>query len=583
MTEPNDLARLYLSPRAKSIGLVESYVLGTQYVGRVPWFDASSNVPLFERAPCIKYPIVATAIASHVAFVLGEGRWPTLSSGTSEDDGEIDEDWGLPLDQSEALDRFVNVVLVKHARVKETARELLGEAMGSRSCGVVLSVRAGRLCAETVKPAWCTPTLDDNEECAKLEIRYPYIESFYNEAEKKWDERCMLYRRAIDATTDTVYQPAKAKEDGSEPDWVEDTAKTKAHGLGFCPVIWYPFMKPCSVATEVDGVALHERQLEEVDCLNIALSQKQRASVVAGDPQIVETGVATDHNPAPMGAVSRGVIVKKTDASDRSVSVFSSTSNAATGRKLARMRGSGVVWTYPAADAKVYTLTLPEGALAAIDDHAKDIRNKLSEAFFAVFLDPNEARTHGAISGKAMAFMFSRQLGFCDQVRDDFGDKALIPLVSMLLRIVYVIGKKNPTSLYMPGVKKVLPILESFDRETADENGATTTKRTWVAPRLEPQWGPYFPPGEQDQLFVVQLAAQAKDAGIATTTMCVEKLRDAGVFNVSSAEEVVKGIDDERATAAQEAMDQVHATAAALNGPEKKLKPGKMNGAAEAA
>jgi hypothetical protein len=182
-----------------------------------------------------------------------------------------------------------------------------------------------------------------------------------------------------------------------------------------------------------------------------------------------------------------------------------------------------------------------------------------------------------------MAFMFSRQLGFCDQVRDDFGDKALIPLVSMLLRIVYVIGKKNPTSLYMPGVKKVIPILESFDRETADENGVTTAKRAWVAPRLEPKWGPYFPPGEQDQLFVVQLAAQAKDAGIATTTMCVEKLRDAGVFNVSSAKEVVKGIDDERAKAQQEAMNQVHATAAALNGPEKKPKPGKVNGAAEAA
>lgn len=583
MTDPNALARLYLSPRATSIGLVESYVLGTQYAGRIPWFDASSNVPLFERAPCIKYPIVATAIASHVAFVLGEGRWPTLSSGTSEDDGEIDEDWGLPLKESETLDRFVNVVLVKHARVKETARELLAEAMGCRSVAVVTSVRAGRLCAETVKPAWCTPTLDDNEECSKLEIRYPYIETFYNEAEKKWDTRCMLYRRVIDAVKDTVYLPAKAKEDGSQPDWKEDPAKTKEHGLGFCPVLWYPFMKPCSVATEVDGVAIHERQLEEVDCLNIALSQKQRAAVVAGDPQTIETGVASDHNPAPMAAVSRGVIIKKTDASDRSVSVFSSTSNASTGRKLARMRGSGVVWTYPDAAAKVYQLTLPEGALAAIDDHAKDLRNKLSEAFFAVFLDPNEARTHGAISGKAMAFMFSRQLGFCDQVRDDFGDKALIPLVSMLLRIVYVIGKKNPTSLYMPGVKKVLPILESFDRETSDESGATTTKRAWVAPRLEPQWGPYFPPGEQDQLFVVQLAAQAKEAGVATTTMCVEKLRDAGVFNVASAEEVVKGIDEERATAQQEAMDQVHATAAALNGPEKNPKPGKVNGAAEAA
>lgn len=587
MTDPNDLALKYTTPRAKSIGVVESYVLGTQYAGRVGWFDASSGVPLFDRAPCIKYPIVATAIASHVAFVLGEGRWPSLTTGTSEDDGEIDEDWGLPLIESEALDRFINVVLVRHARLKETAREMLADAMACRSCAVVMSVRAGRLCAETVKAAWCTPTLDDNEECTKLEIRYPYIETFYNDAERKWDTRCMVYRRVIDGTDDTVYTPAKAKDDGSQPEWTVDALKSRAHGLGFCPVRWYPFMKPCSVATEVDGVAIHERQLSEIDCLNISLSQKQRAAVVAGDPQIVETGVASDHNPAPMGAVPRAVITNKVDVSGKSAAVFSSTSNAATGRKLARMRGSGVVWSYPSHEAKVYMLTLPEGALKAIDDHSKDLRNKLSEAFFAVFLDPNEARQHGAISGKAMAFMFARQLGFCDQIRDDFGDKALIPLVSMLLRIVYVIGKKNPARLYMPGVKKILPILEAFDRDAADEDGTANGQKVWVAPRLEPQWGPYFPPGEQEQLFVVQLAAQAKDGGIATTKMCVEKLRDAGVFNISSAQEVVDGIDTEKATAAQASMEQMQATAHALHGPPKadgipaKPKPG-VNGAAAA-
>src|SRR5579863_8264279 len=93
---PEDIARKYMSPRAVELDTLDKYVTGKQYDGReVKWLDETSEKPLFERRPCINYKIVNTAIGSHVDFVFGDSRWPLLTSGTSEDDSELDDEWGL--------------------------------------------------------------------------------------------------------------------------------------------------------------------------------------------------------------------------------------------------------------------------------------------------------------------------------------------------------------------------------------------------------------------------------------------------------------------------------------------------------
>lgn len=556
---PEEIATLYLSPRAQSLIRLDNYVTCTQYDGRVDWFDVESKVPLFERRPCINYPIAKSAIGSHVSFVLGEGRWPTLTSATSEDDEAFDDQWGLDKDDSDLVDRFVNIVLVRYAHLKKIAREMLSDAMSCRSVGVVVSVKSGRLCAETVRASWCSPTINEIGDCIRLEIRYPYIETFFNDQTHRWDRRCMLYRRVIDPVADTVYLPAKALDNGREPDWAVDKDKTRDHGLGFCPCIWYPFMKPATTAIEVDGIALHEHQLSEIDCLNVAMSQKQRAAVTAGDPQAYEIGVAEEVNPAPLGVTARpGIELQGAGPDGQPMGVFSSNQSLGRMRRLlARKRGAGVIWRYPDKDSKVGYLTIPADSLRAVDEHARDLRGKVAEGLRAVFIDPSEIRSHTTLSGKALSFLFSTQLAYDDLVRDDATDGVLLPLISMFLRVVLVVGRKDPRALYIPGVKKLLPILEKFEVDMEASDGQPAGKH-WMPPRLDPVWGPYFAPNEQDQLAVTQLVVQAKEGGVITRQMGVEKLSQSGVFTVGSAAEVVDAIVEEQQEQQERDADALH-------------------------
>jgi hypothetical protein len=563
MATPEEIARLYMSPRAIELDLLDRYVKCSQYEGRlVEWFDVSSDKPIFERRPCINYPIAKSAIGSHVSFVLGEGRWPALTSSTSEDDTTLDDQWGLTKEDSDLIDRFVNVILCRYARLKKVAREMLGDAMGCKSVAVVIAVKGGRICAETVRAAWATPTLNDLGECIKLEIQYPYIESFYNDDSRRWDKRCMLYRRVIDEVTDTVYVPAKALDSGRQPVWVADKTKSRSHGLGFCPVLWYAFMKPASTANEVDGVALHQHQLSEIDCLNYALSQKQRAATVTSDPQMFETGVAEDVNPAPIGQTAHtGIEVQGVGADGKPMGVFSSGPSQRARRRLARKRGAGIIWRYPDKDSRVGYLTIPGDSLKTVDEHAKDLRTKIAESLRCIFISPSEIKTHTTLSGKALAFLFAAQLAYDDTVRDDFIDGGLLPLVNLLLRVVLVVGRDNPKKLYVPGVEKIVPILEKFE---VDIEGSDGGARMWMPPRMEPVWGPYFAPNEHDQLAVVQLVCLAVTQGTITRQMAVEKLAQSGVFEVGSAKEVVEQILKEKEEERDAANAALHKATDAL-------------------
>jgi hypothetical protein len=557
MATAQDIARIYTSPRAKKLNELDAYVQCTQYDGKVPWFDTASDCPVFERKPCVNYPIVRTAKASHVHFVLGEGHWPKLTCSPSEDDESIEAEWGLGADDSRVFDTWINVVLVKFAKLKTVVREALGDAMGCRSVAIVASVRRGQLVAETVKASWCTPELDECGEVLSLEIRYPYVVTAKNPATREYEDTCYLYRRVITATEDTVYLPGKTDDRGTEPDWKPDAKRSSVHNLGFCPVIWYPFLKPCSVVGDVDGIAIHEHQLGEIDCLNRTLSQRHRAAVTAGDPQMYEAGVGPDEQVGPMGRTAsvtpRGGKVTADDAnSDQSTSVYNRPVQTASARK----KGPGIIWRYKDDKAHAEYLTLPGDGTKVLTEDGQDLREKLAESLFAVFVDPSSLKMHAAMSGKALAFLFTRQIGFCDAIREDVADKCLLAIVSLLLRIVSKVGSKKG-ALRLPGLTNILPILARFEQQ--NDAGATE----WLAPRIDPVWGPYFAPNEQDQLFVVQLTTAAKDGGLCTTQQGVDKLSKEGVFEVGSAGEVVDAIKAETAENQKAAMATAHALGSA--------------------
>lgn len=496
------VADKYRSPRYREIERLEQYVLGTQYDGRPHFLAPGVDVPLLDRAPNIVAPIVEGGIRSTGDFVLGEGRFPKFVAATGH--GLSDED-GAAING--CVDKLVEV-----ARYRSLFREMLATAMGSRSVAVVCSVIDGRPTATIVPAKCCSATFDKKRPLVvtSLEIQYPYVECVKVDGEWRWVTK--LYRRVIDAKTDTTFQPADARDDGAEPSWVPDSEQTFEHGLGFCPVVWYPFLKRCG-SHGCDGEAVHERLLDEIDAYNFALSQRHRAALYCGDPQIVELGVDQHDGPSANG---NAAIVERSSGY-----AFGLTARGTP----ARRKGPGNVWRYESPEADVKILTLPSDALKAIDDHARDLRGKIHEGLAVVDLDVENAKVADSESGKAREIAYRRQTDHCDIIRDDFGDNAMLPVVRMHLRIALA----KPGEVRWPGLDAAFAAL----------------KRVISDLDIDLVWGPYFRPDDLAAQQAVEATSKAYAAGLLTRKVAIEKLRP--YFPVHADDEILEALGVEEA------------------------------------
>lgn len=524
------ILRNNLNPRYFKLDRLERYAKGTQYEGRPSFWN--DDVPLHERAPIIVHPVVNSAVASNCDLVLGEGRYPVATTHPGEDDSAFDERFGLSEEDSEVLDRFLKEVQ-EQARCTAAFTELLETAQHSRTSVAVCRVVDGKLDIETVLAKHCEPTFDAKRpsEVVKLEIRYPYIEDYFDEEKKQWSCRCMLYRRIIDTMSDTVYLPAPASENRGEPDtWNVDVPKTAAHGFGFCPVVWYKFMPSKSTVAEIDGCAVHEKLLDEIDALNLSVSQVHRASVYTADPQTVEIGVDDDHNPAPMGRTATLWVPGVNDHPDNKNWRGPATG---AGGMPARKKGPGVVWRYPSPDSDVKYLTLPPGALEAAENDAKRIEAMIKEALAYVAIDLDKMKLGSDISGRALEWLHRKQIDRCSRIRTDFGDNCMKPVINMLLRIALHMKK----GLYLAGLDKVRGILERFMQ--ALDDGTTR----WFNPTMKLAWGPWFAQTDADAKQTSETVRADYTAKLITRQTAIQKL--APYYGIKDATQYLDALEDE--------------------------------------
>ena len=512
-------------PRYKRLEELERWSLGMQYDGRPSWWDDS--VPLWERAPCIVYPIVAIAAASNVDMVLGEGRFPNLTAGP-EDETQVEG--GLSPEASQVFDRALRDYL-KAARFPAHLREAFWAAQCCGTAVGIYGVRADKPFADLVAAKWCTPKLGTSGEVLSLEIRYPYPDE-YRKADGTWAVRCMMYRRVIDAVSDTVFLPAVAREDGREPSWSPDPARTIQHNLGFTPVVWYAFNKGCQVANANDGKAIHALLTDEIFGHDLALSQRHRGALLS-EPQIVEMGVAQGYNPTD--AASTPLVPTTLHGGDISPD------NPVTGgfvdgrtKQPARKKGPGYVWQYQSHETKVEILSYPGDALKAQDDNARDLRIKLQEALAVVFLDPENLKLANTISGKALDSLKQRQIDRCDQYRDDLADGFITPAINMQLRIAAKVRPKK--------VRTLPKALASIASE----------------PDVRIVWGPYSRPDPAEQQIIVQLVmlalGQGGDDPIITQEIALQKLAD--IFGIENPKAVLDQLKAEKLERQEQAHEQ---------------------------
>lgn len=587
MPEATEIALKYKTPRYLRIEHSENVVLSKQYNGLAPFFASGDNAPpVHERAPCITYGIVKNAIADLTDFIMGEGRYPQVSGGSSEDDEEIDDDWGLNEDESVTLEKWVNGPLTKAARLKAIFPDSIGMAMAGGAVAVLACVRNGIPTLVAMPAKWCTPEFDPvTDRVSKLTVFYPYLIDWQDPNTGKWEAKCRLYKRVIDDVSDTVYLPADGREDGLQPAWKPDERQTVRHGLGFCPVIWYAFDRPTPTAEHFDGQPIHHTLHNEVHAINMGMSQRHRAALYSGDPQLWETGVDPDVNPAPTGSFARAIVEPRAIGPGQvPVGIYTMRLPSGSGGGSARKKGPGIVWRYPNENSKVGMLSLEDGALDAMSEHLDDVRKKVAEDLSVVLIDPSEAATFGALSGKALAFLFARQVSRADRLRTDAGDKLMLASIDMLLRICVIIDQKRAGSLRIPGMKKLRSLFAKFETDVGLDNvpedappDVPRTSKQWFGPRLELQWGRYFPPSAEEENFIVTMCAEALTAGLMPLEIIIEKLRD--VFTFSSAEEILEKIEQESAKKQADAIalaDHQGAVAAkyAPEGKQPAAKPG---------
>lgn len=531
------------TPRYLKLDRLERYAKGTQYEGRANWWN--SDVPLQERAPCIRAPIAERAVRNHVDLCLGEGRFPRITSHLSEDDSAFDPDTGLSEKESQTFDRFV-AAIVDQAKLVEVSVDAMTNGL---ECGTTVAIARiddeQRLAVDLEFAKHCTPKLSPSGKLLSLEIRYPYVaEVETNEPGKGkvYSYECRLYRRVIDEKRDVTFLPAKASETGGEPDaWIPDPALTFDHNLGFVPAHWWRRGKKRTTAAEIDGCAIHANLLDEIDGLNFSLSQRHRAARYAGDPQICEYGTSPEDVHAPSGREARTAHAGDGDHPSNRRWILDSKG------KPMRAKGPGTIWTYENAQSKCEYLTLPAGALDSLVGDVRDLYAMLRDAMGYVDSDPANIKIGGDVSGKTLEWLYTNAINYCNRIRSDFADGFLLPLVSLLLRLVSV-KHVSGEALSIPGFAKSAPIVARFG-----EYGK------WQPPVMRCIWGSYFPLSESDKKAKQERVLAALEAGIITRQTAVEEIaalyptiKDPGAY--------LKALEEE----AQEKLAKVHEMQSAL-------------------
>jgi hypothetical protein len=327
-------------------------------------------------------------------------------------------------------------------------------------------------------------------------------------------------------------------------------------------VHWYAHMRECSTVSDFDGRAVHENVLDELRGLDFALSQRHRAALFCGDPQIVEIGVEPGYNPtASISGRSAGVPSSAYGGKPSNANP-STGSYRAPPTRSARVKSPGVAWQYEAkkADCDVKYLKIGSDDLKALDEHAADLRNKIAEALAVVIMDAQNVKFHAAMSGKAIEQFRAFQFDRCDQIRDDVAANWIIPAAQLALRVCLKTVTRG-----LIAVDKVRGLLEKFAADDA------------AAPMLFCKWpAGYMKPDPQEELYVVQAAVAARTAKAITKRMALNKLGPIyGVDNVDQALDELEQESADDAKKMQDAMGALHGPPGSPGGP-----PPKVNGSA---
>lgn len=287
------ILRLALTPRQRQLNAWWGFFCAEQYDDRsVAWsglrvpsllereglhrqtaippgfYDAGhlfEHVPLEFRKPEITHHIVRQVVWRFTDMMFSRRTRPTLKVNTD----PAATAWLDDLARSTALWSRCGY-----------ARNLAG-AMGA--VAMSFAFLDGRLVIEVHDPRWCTPVIPNKQtgDVASMEIRYMYpVESRRPDGlpVQTW----YWFRRTIDASADTTFQPVEVKE-GDEPIWTPAEGQTFPLPFGFCPVRW---IQNTAVPSDIDGEPDCKGVFENAEAMDRLLSQGSLGASNNADPTL---------------------------------------------------------------------------------------------------------------------------------------------------------------------------------------------------------------------------------------------------------------------------------------------------------
>ena len=375
-----------------------------------------------------------------------------------------------------------------------------GGAMGTVAVGFQFT--KGKPVVEVHDPRWCIPTFKDRFtlKLEKIEKRYQFPVDEQNPETGAWEQVAYWYRRVIDEEKDVLYKPLKVEDE--EPRW--EPAEEVEHGLGFCPVLW---VQNLPVQDDIDGdpdVMGIEDLCEQIDAL---LSQASKGVLANCDPTL---RIITDYD---LSQISKG--------SDNALKLPAGSS----------------------ADYMEMTGTGPKAAL----DLADKLRTLALEVAQCVLDHPDTAQRTATEVERAYSSMLSK----ADILREQYGQKCILPLMEMMVEAVKILNQPRRTE---QGI--VRQVVELPPRIDAQEDGTVERAARELGPggTLMLVWPGYFAPTLADAEMATRAAASANAAGLLDKQHAVAFIAPHfGVENVKDVLSKVKKEADELA-AQQNAM-----------------------------
>lgn len=540
--------KIETTPRARSLGRLREYYEGKQYEHLPDFWTGKrgdgSVAPVRERAPCINYKLPKAIVQQTTRFTFGEGRFPRVSVEPVKPDQAPGPGLVLTEKEAGAIEELVTA-LINQMRLRSGARTALRSGLITGSGITVLSVQRGRFLLKHPRAEHCWPTFlpESNGEVESITWCYRFDKLVEERGELM--QRPHFFRRDITTTETVVYQDAPI-ETGKSVRWVRDEEQTRAHGLGFCPVVWTRNL--CEEFDgSMDGEAIYDGLFGEFDALNLALSQRHRGINYWGSPQPWETGVKDGEGPAA-AARTAGTQRKRKDDGGYSA--------PAAGGEAARAISVDEVWQYESHEAEVGLLETTGKAFEAASKHVKDIRSRILETCNVVMHDADQLTTRGDISGKALALLLAPLLGLVDELRDCWWPYGVRAILEMALRMVAVLAPTK--AIFLPRVGEVAQILQRFLVQDED-------RKLWCPPPLTPIWGRYFSPSEEELKATVETAIKAKDGGLITDKTAASYVADD--FGVHNVEAELEEVEEHGLEAAQEQLDAARKAMGAGSAP----------------